>query len=221
MQGRSDNLVGFLGSMCNPAIHLLGLVFWAGYPVSMLTVPGEEISNSRPPTLALLALGVFHCGLVLALEGVARRWLERPGLWTATVLVNGTIMTLYLWHVTAMVMLVAVAHLLGGVGLGLEPGSQGWWLSRPAWIGSCAALLAGFVTAFGWLEQSSHRSSDEALPAWQAVAGALGICAGIPLLALGGIWAPGTLGLRVWPILLVLLGTSLLVGPSARPPTTR
>ena len=36
------------------------LVTLAGYPVSMITVGDEPMSNSRPPTLALLSLAVFH-----------------------------------------------------------------------------------------------------------------------------------------------------------------
>ncbi len=195
---------------------LFGLVFAAGYPLAMLTVPGEEVSNSRPPTLALLALGIFHGGLVLALEAPARRWLEGLRPWAATVLVNGTIMTLYLWHVTAMVMLVAIAQLLGGVGLGLEPGGATWWLSRPAWIGACAVLLLGFMAMFGRLEAGARTGTDAGLPAWQAVAGAVGICAGIPTLAIGGVWTASEIGIRVWPILLVLLGASLVVAPPAQ-----
>jgi hypothetical protein len=70
---------------------LVFLVTVAGYPVSMITVPGEAMSNSRPPSLALLCLAVFHGGLVIALETPLRRWLARPMPWTLTVLVNGRI----------------------------------------------------------------------------------------------------------------------------------
>ena len=57
--------------------------------------------------------------MVLALERPARRLLARRSAWTATVLVNGMIMTLYLWHMTAMLLALGVALALGGVGLGL------------------------------------------------------------------------------------------------------
>ena len=46
----------------------LALVFVASYPVSMVTVPGQEVSNTRPPTVALLLLGVLQVGLVRLLE---------------------------------------------------------------------------------------------------------------------------------------------------------
>jgi hypothetical protein len=200
---------------CGLAV-LIVLVTVAGYPVSMITVPGEGMSNSRPPTLALLALGMFHAGLVLAVEGPARRWLQRIGPWAATVLVNGTIMTLYLWHATAMVLIVGLANLLGGIGLGLEPGSRDWWLTRPVWILACGAVLVVFVALFGRFEQSARAGGPAVVPAWRAVAGAAGVCVGLTALALGGIGAPGPLGIRIWIVLLTLVGAGLATGASLR-----
>jgi fucose 4-O-acetylase-like acetyltransferase len=47
----------------------LGLLVGIGpYPIAMIGVPGEPLSNSMPPTLALLALGFAQSGLALALE---------------------------------------------------------------------------------------------------------------------------------------------------------
>jgi hypothetical protein len=53
----------------------------AGYPTSMVTVPGDTAANSNPPTLALLALGVMQAGLLLGFQARVRRWLERPTPW--------------------------------------------------------------------------------------------------------------------------------------------
>ena len=93
-------------------VALVGLVAFGPYPVAMIGVPGEAVSNSMPPTLALLALGIAQSGAVLALEGPARRLLARPTPWTATVLVNGMIMSLYLWHMTALIAVVGLASAL-------------------------------------------------------------------------------------------------------------
>lgn len=191
---------------------LVVLVTVAGYPVSMLTVPGDEVSNSRPPTLALLALGVMHAGLVLAVEAPARRWLRNSRPWAATVLVNGTIMTLYLWHVTAMVLIVGLAHLLGGFGLGFRPGSPEWWLTRPGWFLTCAALLFLFMAIFSRFEQSARSAATVALPIWQAVAGATCVGFGLAVLARKGIGAPGPVGIQIWMVLLTLLGAGLATG---------
>jgi len=195
---------------------LISLVVIAGYPVSMITVPGEELSNSRPPTLALLALGVMHVGLVLAVEAPARRWLQNSRPWAATVLVNGTIMTLYLWHVTAMVLIVGLANLLGGFGLGLRPGSAEWWFTRPVWFVVCAGLLAAFIAVFARFEQTARRGVSSALPTWQAVAGATCVGLGLGFLARNGIGAPGPLGIRIWFVLLALGGAGLATGRPLR-----
>ena len=191
---------------------LFFLVTVADYPVSMISVPGEEVSNSRPPTLALLGLGAFHAGIVLALEAPARRWLRRARPWTATVLVNGTIMTLFLWHVTVLVLVVGLAYLLGGIGLGLAPNSGAWWATRPLWIALLFLILLVFVAGFGRFEQLARARSASLPPAWQSVAGAIAVCGGLAVLALGGIGAPGLLGIRTGALLLSFAGAALVAG---------
>ena len=49
------------------------LVKFGPYPVAMIGVPGSDLSNSMPPTTALLALGIAQAGLALALEVPMRR----------------------------------------------------------------------------------------------------------------------------------------------------
>ncbi len=191
---------------------LIFLVTVAGYPVSMISVPGEEVSNSRPPSLALLALGAFHGGLVLAFESAARRWLVRAGPWTATVLVNATIMTLYLWHATVMVLVVGLAYALGGVGLGTPPGTGAWWATRPLWLGFLLAILLGFVVVFSRFEAGARVRSPSAPAAWQSVVGASVSCFGVAALALGGIAGAGPSGVRVGILALTFAGAILAAG---------
>jgi hypothetical protein len=188
------------------------LVTVASYPVSMISVPGEEASNSRPPTIALLALGALHAGLVLAVEERARSWLRRIRPWAATVLVNGTIMTLYLWHVTALVLVVGLAYWLGGIGLGFPPNGAAWWATRPLWIALLLVALLPFVAGFGRFEQQARGRADAPPPAWHSVAGALAVCGGLTALALGGIGAPGPLGIRVWTVGVTFAGAALVAG---------
>jgi hypothetical protein len=191
---------------------LVWLVSVGGYPVSMISVPGEEVSNSRPPTLALLGLGAFHAGLVLSSEAPGRRWLCRPAAWTATVLINGTIMTLYLWHATVLVLAVGLAWLLGGIGLDLAPNTASWWATRPLWVAALLAVLAGFVALFGRFEQLARLRGAAVAPAWQSVAGAIAVCGGLAVLALGGIGGPGALGVRVSIVLPTFAGFALASG---------
>ncbi len=195
---------------------LIFLVTAASYPVSMITVPGEAMSNSRPPTIALLALGAFHGGLLLALEGPVRRWLSRPWPWTATVWVNGTIMTLYLWHMTVMVLIIGLATLLGRIGLGLAPGSGSWWALRPVWLAVMGGVLLLFVSIFGRFEQIAKGGASAPLAAWRAILGATLMCPGLAFLALTGIGAEGTLGIRLEVVLVVLVGAFLVLRSPGR-----
>ena len=73
-------------------------------------------------------------------------------MWAATVLINTMIMTVYLWHITVMIIFVAILYLLDGVGLGLEPGTQAWWFSRPVWILILIVLLTP-VALLGTIKQ--------------------------------------------------------------------
>ena len=92
------------------------LVFKGPYPFAMVGSPDEGLSNSLPPKITLLMLGITQFGLLLAVEGPMRRMLSGIRIWAATVLINSMIMTLYLWHLTVMVIIVALAYLAGGVG---------------------------------------------------------------------------------------------------------
>jgi hypothetical protein len=121
-------------------------------------------------------------------------------------------MTLFLWHLTVMVLVIGLAHLLSDVGLNLRPGTWSWWATRPIWLAIYAAGLAIFVPVFGRFEQTARKGAAASVTAWRAVAGALGVCAGVAMLALGGIGAEGALGLRMVPVALVLGGVVLIVG---------
>ena len=121
------------------------------YPVSMVGVPGATVSNMSPPTLCILVLTIGQVGLLMVLRTPMNRWLQRKRLWTATVLVNARIMTVFLWHLTAL-LLVGSAAILLGVPL-YEGGTAGWWAGRPVWILCSAVVLVALVAAFGWAEK--------------------------------------------------------------------
>jgi hypothetical protein len=133
------------------------------YPVAMIGIPGAEISNSAPPTAALLLLGISQVLLLSALEHPARRWLQRFGPWTATVLVNGMIMTLFVWHYTVMVVpAVADATWLGGLGLHLVPNTTAWWWSRPVWLLVLLLLMLLFMPIVARFERSGSATPTSA-----------------------------------------------------------
>ena len=218
---RDGRLAGPVRSLSFAALGLallVGLVGGASYPVSMITVPGAELSNSRPPTLALLALGMLHGGLALTLEPPARRWLERPRRWTATVLVNASIMTLYLWHATVMVLAVGLAYASGGFGLRTTPATAAWWLSRPPWILLLLVALAACVALLGRFERLGREGARVERPAWRSVAGAIALCAGLGGLSRFGLGGDPRLAAGI--LVASFAGALLVVGPRLRPSNT-
>ena len=187
------------------------------YPRAMVGVPGEPISNTTPPKITLLALAVTQGGLLLSLQSAARRWLARPAPWTATILVNGMIMTIYLWHLTAMLAVIAISSALGGLGLRLEPGGNAWWSTRPLWHAVLVLALLPLALVFGRFERPKSRKGASPHPARLLIGAAL-ICAGLALLALHGIGGDGPLGLRPVVLAATFAGAALILAPAARRP---
>ncbi|WP_327325044.1 acyltransferase [Streptomyces sp. NBC_01210] len=140
----------------------VGLVVFAGYPASMVGVPGAEISNLNPPTLAAVTFGLAQCGAALLLLGPLRRVLRRPVAWAAVALVNLSAMTVFLWHQTAMMAVTATGLLAGTAlpGLHTVPDGPGWVLARIAWLPVFAAALLVCWAAFRTYEQRRPRKGS-------------------------------------------------------------
>jgi hypothetical protein len=188
---------------------LLLLVRLGPYPVAMIGLPEDPISTTTPPKVTLIALAIMQGGLLLAAQARARRWLNRRNVWAGTVAVNGAIMTLFIWHLTATVLVVLVAYLAGGFGLRLQPGSSEWWWSRLPWLAANAIALVPLVVIFGRFERPGATDGAPA-PAWRYVVGALLTVAGLTLLAAWGVGGSGTFGLNVWGLALTLAGVGLV-----------
>ncbi|WP_299193148.1 acyltransferase [uncultured Erythrobacter sp.] len=199
---------------------LVSITVYGFYPVSMVSAPGG-FSNSLPPTLALFALGVVQVGLVLALEPLGRKMLDNIGIWTATVLMNGMIMTVYLWHLTAFVLVMTAVWLgLGGMGLGPVPGTGEWWATRPLWLGIYILALLPMIAIFAKNERVfGPIRGGRTVPKARVVAGVLLICVGLAATAGVTIASPdGVTGLRIWVVAAPFVGAALLgFGPIYRP----
>ena len=174
-------LIGLAGFAVTTALVALG-----PYPAAMVGLDTEGITNSQPPKVTLLALALFQAGFILALEGPMRRWLDDERRWANTILINGRIMTLYLWHLTAMVGVIGLLAILGGVGLGPEVNSPPWWWSRPLWLGALLIATLPFLAVFGRYERPNpdHRPHPAT---WRPVLAVICACAGLGLLAFYGI----------------------------------
>jgi len=187
------------------ALLLFVMTYFGPYPIAMVSVPGDEVSNTLPPKFAMLALGMTQTGILLAFESQAQRWLTRIGPWSATLLINSMIMTIYLWHLTASTLVIGIAWQFGDIGLDVDPGSQLWWLLRPVWLVIYIVALSLLAALFHGLERGTT-GTLRPISSWRLVSGAMVVCAGLALLALGGIVGDQWLGLRLYVLCLPFLG---------------
>lgn len=181
------------------AVGAAGLALLVGlgpYPVSMLTVEADAISNSNPTRVTMAFLGMLQGGLVLLAEPALARLLARPRPWLVTVLVNRRIMTLFLWHLTVF---VGVAHLVltvsGSAAPAVlpEPLSATWWATRPLWWVVLLALTGLAVLVFGRFEEP--RPDERPAPAlWRPLGAALITIACLAVLANTGLVWDETFG---------------------------
>ncbi|WP_209347932.1 acyltransferase [Pontixanthobacter sp. CEM42] len=198
---------------------LVALTVVGPYPVAMIGVPGAEITNSMPPTIALMALGMTQTGFALALEKPARKMLDNLRIWTGVVLMNGMIMSIYLWHLTAFVLVMIAAWLAGSIGLDVAPGTAAWWFARPIWFALYIALTLPLIMLFVRFERGSVPvQRDYPVPHWRLVLGMVLICTGLAMTAAISIASPeGVTGVRLWVVALPFIGAALVgFGPVYR-----
>lgn len=195
-----------LGFIALGVAWLYVLILQFGYPVAMVSVPGAEMSNTRPPTTAMLAVGALQIGAILLFTDLAQAWLQRTRPWALVILFNQMIMSIYLWHMTALIVVVGVAVQLGGLGLNLPPGSGAWWAMRPIWLSLFTLVLVPLVLIFVRFEASSRTKPAGRPGPMQAMLGALMTCAGLIVMAMVGLGADNATGVNWLAVGLVVIG---------------
>lgn len=133
---------------------LLSLVVLVGsgiYSPSMVTMVSERASNTSPPSICLIALSLWLVGVAMAVRPAVTKWLQKKRVWMTVIAANSVIMTIFLWHLTALLLAVAVAYPLGFP----QPpgGSTLWWMWRPTWILILCTFLGLLVAIFGRYER--------------------------------------------------------------------
>ena len=145
--------VGRVGILAVTALGALGvnvvLVAFGPYPVSMVGMPGEPISNMAPPTMALALHSVVLIALVGMLWPTLDRLCARPRLWHAVVVAGTAAMTVYLWHLTALVGVTVLEHEVGFTrGPATEP--RFWALTALHVFAVLVVTLAVVALALPW-----------------------------------------------------------------------
>ncbi|GAA1299181.1 acyltransferase [Saccharothrix xinjiangensis] len=152
------------------------MVFFGPYPASMIGMPGAPMSNMSPPSVLLVALGIGQVGLLLALRPVLDALGRRPPVAAALRLLGPRFMSVYLWHMPALVVVAGIAV----IGFGYrtpEPGTVLWLASAPVWVAVTALVLVGLLRVFGRFESrgSGGAPGGVARPVVAAVLGATGL----------------------------------------------
>lgn len=143
------------------------------YPASMVGVPGENRTNSHPPSLLVLALAAAQSGAAILLRDRIARLLSRPVLWAPVVVINLCAMTILCWHQTAMLAAAVPGSFIGTIpGLTTAPDTLGWIASRIAWMPLFALLLAG-IAKYTHVFENPGKNARTATRARRAVAGLL------------------------------------------------
>ena len=148
------------GGMLLPALMLaLGggafaaLIVYGPFPPSLILVSTETVTNTNPPSAAMLAWACAQTGLCLLLAPAARAALRSRRVWRLVRPVAGASMTLYLWHMVPVIIAAALLYLTD---LAPEPivGTLHWWAWRLPWVLLLGLLLFGVVLALRPVERA-------------------------------------------------------------------
>ncbi|GAA1483026.1 acyltransferase [Gordonia sinesedis] len=139
------------------AVDML-LVAAGPYDISLVTVPGQSLSNMNPPTLLLAGHTIVVCALAIALRAPLARLVARPRVWWWVVLGNRGAMTLYLWHLPVLGAIIGTGL---ACGIDRDPASSTFWFVAGAQTVLLFALMVPVTAALSPLE-------NRPLPWWDA-----------------------------------------------------
>jgi hypothetical protein len=188
---------------------IIGLIVFGPYPPAPIGLPDAPVSNLSPPTLLMVVLGIGQ----VAVLALATPWLERRlagPVRRALARGNTALMTVYLWHLPAA-LLVAGGCLLAP-DLLLPPAGVEWWASRPIWLVVCALVLVVLVGRFRQVETGLREQprSAQVRPAF-VVAGTVSAAIGLHEVWRHGLDLAGPDSAGAWlGVLALAVGAALL-----------
>jgi hypothetical protein len=83
------------------------------YPRSMVAVTGEDVSHMWPTTAVIAALALGQTGLATLAAPALCRWLRRREPYRVVVLLGGVLLTIFLWHMTALLIVYLTVEAVG------------------------------------------------------------------------------------------------------------
>ena len=153
---RAARAATIAGLCCATNAALVALGPW---PRSLVGMPGERISNMAPPSLVMALHALTLAALVALLYSRLSAVAAARRVWRATVGVNAAAMSIYLWHLVALIFTLLTLRLLSMDLTGY---------STPGWLGPRLlfwALFFAYTTALLWLTRPFEHMS---LPWWDS-----------------------------------------------------
>lgn len=139
---------------------LAALTTLGGYPVPMVATEATDESNIFPTNAAIAALVVFQLGVLTLAAPALDRLLRHRRAWRPVVAVNAVAMTIFVWHMTAFLVLLRAYEALGYTLL--DQPTAAWWAQRPLWLLVPTGVLAVLIAIFGRVEWGGHGSRESA-----------------------------------------------------------
>jgi fucose 4-O-acetylase-like acetyltransferase len=121
----------------------------------------DLIANLNPPTSALLLIGAVQTTVVSLLRERLRNLSRQPVVGAFVDFVTARTMTIYLWHMPALLVMsgTAVLWALDGALTLPVPSSGPWWSTRPLWLASAFAASAVVALLLGNAERGPGSAS--------------------------------------------------------------
>lgn len=186
----------------------LALVRFGPYEPSLVGIEGQHLKNMTPPSLLLAGHAIMMCAFAIAFAPIIGRWARRPRVWWLVAIGNSGAMTLYLWHIPALLGVHLGFDLMG---LPRYPGQPHFFALGIAQLALMAVLVAALFVGLRPLE-------NHPLPYWDggtvvgpglrsAAVGALFCVAGAATLAAVG-WGLKETGLYFVALMLAALAVA-------------
>lgn len=148
---------GAIGLAAAAVVGLALLTSLEPYPRSMVATVDAPRSNILPTTAPIALVALLQLGVIMLVRAPATRWLRRDRAWKPVVAGNAVILTVFVWHMTALLVVLELLR-AAGVDLRTQP-TLAWWLERPFWVVAPAAVLTVLVAVFGRFEWAAGRGS--------------------------------------------------------------
>ncbi|SKW01218.1 putative acyltransferase [Mycobacteroides abscessus subsp. abscessus] len=181
----------------------VALVTFGPYTISLVGVAGQKVPNMIPPSLVLAGHAIILSALAIAAMPAINRWAQRPRVWWAVAIGNSGAMTLYLWHMPALLGMHLAFDFLGFDRY--DTGAPDFIALSVLQVATMMLLVTGLFLALRPLENNP-------LPGWDggsiAGPGARSAAAGTALMIAGGftlasvVWGLKGFGLVCWVVVL-------------------